>query len=321
MTRFGYFLACEEHGPRALVRQAQLAERAGFDALWISDHYHPWLEEQGESPLVWAVIGAIAQVTRLPVTTAVTCPLVRVHPAVVAQAAATCAVMTDGRFTLGVGSGEALNEHVTDPRWPPADERLEMLEEAVAVIRRLLTGELVTHRGAHYRVDTARLFTLPERPPPIFMSGLGEKAARLAGRIADGYIGTTPDTALLEAFQEGGGKGKPTQAGVKVCWAPDAARARDTVRRLWPNMFLPGEAAQLLPQPRHFAQLASLVTDEMVEQNIACGPDPEAHVTALRPYLEAGFDEIYINQIGPDQEGFFDFYAGQVLPRLRGPHP
>ncbi|GAA1523589.1 hypothetical protein GCM10009678_00930 [Actinomadura kijaniata] len=196
-----------------------------------------------------------------------------------------------------------------------------MLEEAVTVIRRLLTGELVTHRGTHYRVDTARLFTLPERPPPIPMSGLGAKAARLAGRIADGYICTAPDTALLEASQQGGGKGKPTQAGGKVCWAPDAARARDTVRRLWPNMFLPGEAAQLLPQPRHFAQLASLVADQMAEQDTACGPDPEAHVAALRPCLEAGFDEVYTNQIGPDQEGFFDFYAERVLPRLRGPHP
>jgi G6PDH family F420-dependent oxidoreductase len=317
VTRFGYFLSCEEHGPRELVRQAQLAERAGFDALWISDHFHPWLDEQGQSPLVWSVIGALAQATTLPVTTAVTCPLVRTHPAVIAQAAATSAVLTGGRFTLGVGTGEALNEHIVETRWPPAAERLEMLEEAVAVIRRLFTGELVTHRGEHYRVDTARLYTLPDRPPPIYMSGFGERAASVAGRIADGFMCTMPDADLLRVFHDAGGKGKPSQGGTKVCWAADAAAARRTAHRLWPQMFVPGEAGQLLPLPRQFAQVSQLVTEDMVAEGVPCGPDPGAHVSAVAEFVEAGYDEVYINQIGPEQEGFFDFYAEQVLPRLR----
>nr|BFE77952.1 hypothetical protein GCM10020093_005530 [Planobispora longispora] len=166
MAKFGYFLSSEEHGPKELVRQAKLAEQAGFEGLWISDHFHPWLDEQGQSPFVWSVIGAIAEATSLPITTAVTCPLVRIHPVIIAQAAATSAVLTDGRFRLGVGTGEALNEHIVDSRWPPAEERLEMLEEAIEIMRELWSGKLVTHRGEHYDVDTARIYTLPDEPPP-----------------------------------------------------------------------------------------------------------------------------------------------------------
>jgi G6PDH family F420-dependent oxidoreductase len=316
MAKFGYFLSCEEHRPKELIRQAKLAEQAGFEALWISDHFHPWLDEQGESPFVWSVIGAISQVTSLPITTAVTCPLVRVHPAIVAQAAATSAVITGGRFVLGVGTGEALNEHIIDSRWPPADERREMLEEAVEVMRRLFTGKLVTHRGRYYSVDTARLYTTPDRPPPIYMSGFGDKAAALAGRIADGFMSTMPDRDLLETFRSAGGQGKPTQGGLKVCWGRDAASARKTAHRLWANEQLPGEAAQLLPLPRHFGQLSQLIPEEMIEQNLPCGPDPERHLQALKEYVDTGYDEVYVNQIGPDQEEFFSFYAEQILPEL-----
>jgi G6PDH family F420-dependent oxidoreductase len=315
MTRIGYFLASEEHTPRELVRQARLAEQAGFDALWISDHFHPWLDEQGQSSFVWSVIGAISQATSLPITTAVTCPLVRTHPVIIAQAAATAATLTD--FTLGVGTGEALNEHIVGSRWPPAGERLQMLDEAIAIIRRMFTGELVTHHGEHYDIDTARLYTLPDRPPPIYMSGFGTKAAELAGRIADGFICVKPDADLVGTFRSAGGADKPAQGGLKVCWAPDAAQGRKTAHRLWPNDQLPGEAAQLLPLPRHFGQLSELVTEEMVGQNIPCGPDPRTHLQALQAYVGAGYDDVYVNQIGPDQEGFFAFYAEQVLPELR----
>ncbi|MEU4544014.1 TIGR03557 family F420-dependent LLM class oxidoreductase [Nonomuraea dietziae] len=317
MTTFGYFLASEEHGPNELVRQAQLAERSGFEALWISDHYHPWLDEQGHSPFVWSVIGGIAATTRLPVTTAVTCPLVRIHPAVIAQAAATSAAMTEGRFRLGVGTGEALNEHITGSVWPPAEERLEMLEEAVEVMRKLWQGDLVTHRGAHYRVDTARLYTLPDQPPPIYMSGFGGKAVELAGRIADGYISTGPAAEMVELFHKSGGEGKPAAGGLKVCYAPDEAQARATIHRLWPTQGVKGEAAQLLPLPRHFEQLAEMVTEEEAAGSSPCGPDPEVHVEAIRKYVDAGFDEVYISQIGPDQDAFFSFYSEEVLPRLR----
>ncbi|GII75230.1 LLM class F420-dependent oxidoreductase [Sphaerisporangium rufum] len=316
MTTFGYFLSSEEHEPKELVRQAKMAERAGFRSLWISDHFHPWIDEQGHSPFVWSVIGAVAEATSLPITTAVTCPLVRIHPAIIAQAAATTASLTGGRFRLGVGTGEALNEHIIDTRWPPAAERLEMLEEAVGLMRRLWTGELVTHRGTHYKVDTARLYTLPDEPPPVYISGFGDKSIELAGRIGDGYISTGPSAESVAKFHAAGGEGKPVQGGLKVCHAPDAAQARTTVHRLWPNQGIQGEAAQLLPLPRHFEQLAEMVTEEQAAGGTPCGPDPEEHVKAITEYVEAGFDEVYVSQIGPDQDAFFDFYAKEVLPRL-----
>ncbi|MGI5329751.1 LLM class F420-dependent oxidoreductase [Actinomadura nitritigenes] len=318
MTRFGYFLSSEEHAPGELVRQARLAEQAGFEALWISDHFHPWLDEQGQASFAWSVIGAISQATSLPIGTAVTCPLVRTHPAIVAQAAATCAVLTGGRFTLGVGTGEFLNEHIIDSRWPPAAERLEMLEEAVALMRRLFTGRLVTHRGEHYRLDTARLYTVPDEPPPIHMSGFGTKAATLAGRIADGFICMMPDADLVKVFRDAGGAGRRVQGGLKACWASDEERARRTALRLWASDYLPGEANQLLPQPRQFRQLSQLVTEDMVAERVPCGPDPEVHVRALRAYVDAGYEDVFVTQIGPEQDGFFDFYSREVLPRLRG---
>jgi G6PDH family F420-dependent oxidoreductase len=313
-TRYGYFLASEEHDPRELVRQAKMAEEAGFDALWISDHYHPWLDEQGQSGFVWSVIGAIAQATRLPVTTAVTCPTIRIHPAIVAQAAATSALLAEGRFSLGVGSGEALNEHILGTRWPSAEERLEMLEEAVRVIRELLSGQLISHRGPHYTVETARLYSVPEQPPPIYMSGFGAKAIELAAQIADGYMCVQPNADFVRRYRDLGGEG-PAQGGLKACWAADEAQARKTVHRLWPNDELPGEAAQVLQMPRHFGQLSGVISEEDI--TAPCGPDPAVHIKAIRAYIDAGFDEVYISQVGPEQEGFFQFYAEQVLPPLR----
>ncbi|MEZ0074795.1 LLM class F420-dependent oxidoreductase [Planotetraspora sp. GP83] len=317
MTTFGYFLSSEEHDPKELVRQAKLAEQAGFEALWISDHYHPWLDEQGQSSFVWSVIGALSEATSLPVTTAVTCPLIRIHPAIIAQAAATAQILLDGRFRLGVGTGEALNEHILGDQWPPAEERQQMLEEALEIIRELWTGELVTHRGEFYEVDTARIYSLPERLPPIYISGFGPKAVDLAGRLGDGYISTAPAADLVEAFHKAGGEGKPSAAGVKVCWSADESQARQTVHRLWPTSAIPGEANQLLPLPRHFKQLSELVTEEEATKSIACGPSPEAHLASIRQYVEAGFDEVYISQIGPEQDGFFSFYSSEILPRLR----
>jgi G6PDH family F420-dependent oxidoreductase len=317
MARFGYFLSSEEHNPKELVRQAKLAEQAGFEGLWISDHYHPWLDVQGQSSFVWSVIGAISEAVSLPITTAVTCPLVRIHPAVIAQAAATSAVLTGGRFQLGVGTGEALNEHITESRWPPLDERLEMLEEAIEVMRELWTGKLVTHRGAHYDIDNARLYTLPDTPPPIYVSGFGDKSTELAGRIGDGYVSTSPAGNMVEKFRASGGAGKPTQGGIKVCHAADAASARKTVHRLWPTQAVQGEAAQLLPLPRHFEQLAEMVTEEAATASTPCGPDPEIHLRAIQEYVDAGFDEVYISQIGSEQDAFFEFYAREILPALR----
>ncbi|MEV6614378.1 LLM class F420-dependent oxidoreductase [Streptomyces sp. NPDC051051] len=316
MPEYGYFLSCEEFGPADLVEQARMAEQAGFTALWISDHYHPWNDAQGQSPFVWSVIGALSQAVSLPVETAVTCPTVRMHPAVVAQAAATSAVMTDGRFRLGVGSGEALNEHILGDAWPPAHVRLEMLEEAVQIMRRLFTGEEVNHVGTHYTVENARLYTVPDEPVPIDVSGFGPKATSLAARIGDGYITMMPEEPLVEQFRKGGGGAKLVSGGMKVCYGPDREEAVRTVRRLWSNQLLPGEMGQVLPTPSHFEQLEPLITEEMVAGNTVCGDDVDAHVTALKAFADAGFDRIYVNQIGPDQRGFFDFYRTKVLPRL-----
>ncbi len=320
--RIGYFLSCEEYAPAELVRQAVLAERAGFEALWISDHFHPWNDAQGHSPLVWSVIGALSQVCGLPVTTAVTCPTVRVHPAIVAQAAATSAVLLGGDFILGVGSGEALNEHVTGERWPSAEVRLEMLEEAVAVIRELFGGGFVDHYGKHYTVDNARLYTLPDNPPPIYVSGFGPRSVELAGRIGDGYISTMPDQDLIKLFRDSGGAGKPIQAGYKVCWGTDDDVCVRTAHRVWRSQGIPGELSQVLPSPRHIEQASELVTEDMMRDSVAYGADVERHVAAFRPYAQAGFDDVYISQIGGTQsqtsaDGFFEFYRDRVLPRLR----
>src|SRR3954447_5842752 len=277
--KIGYFLSCEENDPRALLEQARRAERAGFHALWISDHYHPWNDEQGHSAFVWSIIGALAEATSLPVTTGVTCPTVRIHPAVIAQAAATSAVLHQGRFALGVGSGEALNEHILGTHWPEADVRLEMLEEAVEVMRTLWQGGQHSHRGRHYTVENARVYDLPETPVPILVSGFGPKAIRLAARIGDGFVTMSPDKDAIGLYRSEGGKG-PVQAGTKVCFMADEATARETVHRIWPNEALPGELAQILPTPAPFEQACELVTPDTLVTPL--GPDIEQHVEALR---------------------------------------
>lgn len=314
--KIGYFLSCEEYLPHELVDQAVAAERAGFEALWISDHFHPWNDEQGQSPFVWSVIGALSRVCRLPVTTAVTCPTVRIHPAIIAQAAATSACLLPGTFTLGVGTGEALNEHVLGDAWPSIDTRLEMLEEAVDLMRRLWEGGFVTTRGRHYQVDHARIYTLPETPPPIYMSGFGPKATDVAARIADGYISTSPDPDLLKRFHDGSG-GKPTQGGTKVAWAPTAEEGWSHAHRLWANAGVPGELAQVLPSPRHFEQVSALVTEESTRDSVPAGPDPAVHVAALREYADAGFDEVYVANMGPHWKDMIEGYGEHVLPALR----
>jgi G6PDH family F420-dependent oxidoreductase len=314
--QFGYFLSCEEHAPRSLIDQAKAAEQAGFDALWISDHFHPWNDEQGHSPFVWSVVGAIGEVTQLKVTTAVTCPTVRIHPAVVAQATATSALTCRGGFRLGVGSGEALNEHVTGARWPTADVRLDMLEEAVDVIRRLLTGERVDHHGRHYTVEDARLYTVPEDPVEIQMSGFGPKAIDLAARIADGFITTMPSTEAIGQYRDAGGRG-PVTAGAKACHGPSYDDSVALAHRLWSNAGVPGELAQVLPSPKHFEQAAELVTRDQIAETMPCGPDLDLHVERLSAYVEAGYDEVYVSQVGPFSQDFFDAYEKEVLPALR----
>lgn len=317
-TTYGYFLAAEDYGPRELVEQARMAEQAGFTSLWISDHYHPWVGEQGHAPFVWSVIGALADATSLPVQTAVTCPTVRTHPAVVAHAAATSAVMLgEDRFRLGVGTGEALNEHILGTVWPQTSVRLEMLEEAVGVLRQLISGRETSHYGRHYTVENARLYDVPDRPVPIDVAGFGPSAVELAARVGDGFVTMDADEEAVARFRRGGGGQQPARGGTKVCYDTDRARAVRTVRERWPNMFLPGELPQLLPTPAHFEQAGRLVSEQQVsESGMPLGDDPDEHVAALRAYAEAGFDAVHVNQIGSDLRGFFDFYRTSVLPQL-----
>ena len=319
MTRFGYFLSCEEYAPQEILEQARLAEEAGFDSLWISDHFHPWTDAQGESALVWSMIGAISQVCDLPVTTAVTCPTVRIHPAIVAQAAATSAVLLgEGRFTLGIGTGEALNEHVLGDVWPHTAMRLEMLEESVEVIRKLFTGEVVSHEGTHYSVDTARLYTVPDSPPPIYMSAFGPKALEVATRVADGFITTQPDKESVERFREAKGADAPTQVGFKVGWAGTRDEGIDVAYERWPNAGLPGELAQVLPSPKHFEQASELVTRDAFAESGggAFGPDTADHVAAYEPFVDAGFDEVFVANMGPHYVDMIEFYGREVLPQF-----
>ncbi len=315
MTRIGYALSSEEHGPAELVRNAAAAEAAGFEFALVSDHFHPWLDRQGESPFVWSVVGAIAERTeRLVLGTGVTCPTIRIHPAVVAQAAATCAALLPGRFFLGVGTGENLNEHILGDRWPSAEERLEMLEEAIGLIRELWEGELVTHEGRHFRVDRARLYSLPDEPPPIAVAAAAPNAAELAGRLGDALVSVAPNEEIVQQFERAGGEGKPRYGQLHVCWAETEEEAIRTAREWWPNSALPGELGQELPLPRHFRQATSAVTDEQVAATTICGPDPERHRKAIEEFADAGFDHVYVHQVGPDQDGFMQFYAREILP-------
>jgi coenzyme F420-dependent glucose-6-phosphate dehydrogenase len=316
VTTYGYWLSSEEHPPLDLVRDARRAEETGFEFAMISDHFHPWLDAQGHSPFVWSVLGGIAAATeRLRVGTGVTCPLIRIHPAIVAQAAATCGALLPGRFFLGVGTGENLNEHVTGARWPAPDERISMLEEAIEVIRLLWGGGEQTHRGEHYTVDHARLYTLPEEPIPIVVAADKPNAAELAGSLGNGLITTAPDEGIVSTYREAGGDG-PRYGQVRLCWAEDAEEARQTAFRLWRHSGLGGTLSQELPRPSDFDAVAESVTLEMATEGVPCGPDPEPVVELVRRWEGAGFDHIALHQIGPDQEGFFRFWEQELRPRL-----
>jgi coenzyme F420-dependent glucose-6-phosphate dehydrogenase len=316
MPELGYAISSEEHPPNALVENARRAEEVGFTHALVSDHYHPWVDKQGESPFVWAVIGGIAQVTKkIRLGTGVTCPTIRTHPAVIAQAAATAAVMLPGRFFLGVGTGENLNEHILGDRWPPGDVRLEMLSEAIDIMRLLWQGGYQSHHGRYYTVEDARIYTLPDDPPPIVVAASKPRAARLAA-AQDGLIGVSPERELLEAFESAGGKGKPRFGQVTVCWAKSEAEARQTAREWWPNAAIKGDLSQELPLPEHFEQAAEMVSEDDVAEMVVCGPDADSHVGKIREYEEAGYDHVYVHQVGPDQEGFFRFYEQEVLPNV-----
>ena len=316
MTRYGFTLMTELHAPRDLVEQAAMAESAGFEFAAMSDHFHPWLEAQGNSPYAWSVLGAVAQRTeRLDLMTMVTCPFVRYHPAVVAQAAATVQILSGGRFTLGLGAGENLNEHVVGEGWPPVAVRHEMLEESIEIMRRLFEGGEHHFRGDHLALEAARLYSLPDTPPPLAVAAGGPDAAKLAGRAGDALITVAPDRSLIDAYREAGGDG-PTYGQVALSWAPDESQARHQAWELfrffaggWPVM-------SELPTPAAFEAATQTVREDDVAEMIPCGPQPEPHVEAIRKFVEAGFDHVAVVQAGPDQAGFCRFWEEQLRPKL-----
>ncbi len=313
----GYALSSEEHAPADLVANARAAEEAGFAFAMISDHYHPWVDAQGHSAFVWSVIGGIAQATeRLRLGTGVTCPMIRIHPAIVAHAAATSACLMPGRFFLGVGTGENLNEHVLGAKWPAPDERLDMLEEAVEVMRLLWQGGYQTHRGRHYTVENARVFDLPDEPLEVAVAAMQPLAAELAGRIGDAFVNVSPDRNLVERFERQGGAGKPKYGQVTVCWATSEEEAKQTAWEAWPNAAIQGAASQELALPEHFEQLAEGASADDVAEALVIGPDPEPYLEQIGAFGEAGFTHVYLHQVGPDQRGFLDFARENILTRL-----
>ena len=315
-VEIGYTLSSEERQPDELVRLARMAEESGFGYALISDHYHPWTDRQGSSPFVWAVLGGIAATTRtLRVGTGVTCPIMRLHPAIIAQASATIGCLMPGRFFLGVGSGESLNEHVVGQTWPPPDMRQDMLEEAVEVLRLLHRGGEQSHYGKFFQVHDARVYNIPDEPLPIYIAAAGQQAAKLAARLGDGLICSAPSAESVAAFEAGGGAGKPRYGQLTVCWARSEDEAVRTAHEYWPISGLEGQFKNELPRPLYLEQASRPVTPEMVKREIVCGPDPQAHVDGLAKFVKAGFDHVYVHQVGPDQEGFMRFYQREILPR------
>jgi G6PDH family F420-dependent oxidoreductase len=315
MTDLGYALISEEHGPDDLVDYAVRAEDAGFEYATISDHYHPWTSTQGESPFVWSTIGGIARETEeIRLGTAVTCPTVRIHPAIIAQAAATAGSMMPGRFFLGVGTGEALNEHVVGERWPPHHVRLDKLTEAIDVIRTLWEGGMHSHDGDHFTADTAQVHTLPDDLPPIVMSADGETSGRAAADYAEGIISTAPREGVADAYTENADDPGPRYGQLTVCWAETEAEAIETAHEQWPNTALTGELTQILPTPTHFEQACRMVGEDDVAEQIVAGDDADEYIDQIEQFADAGYDHVHVHQIGPDQEGFIEFAREELLP-------
>ena len=303
----GYWLSSEEHSPRELVANAKRAEDAGFSYVLISDHFHPWVEAQGHSPFVWAVIGAIAEGTeRIRLGTAVTCPLIRLHPVIVAQAAATSTLLMDGRFFLGIGSGELLNEHIFGNRWPRADERLDMLDEALEIIRALWRGDYETYRGRHYTVEQARLYDVPAEPPELIVAAAAEKAAQLAAKWGDGMISTAPDPAVLAEYRKAGGR-EPIHGKVTGCFAASVDDAKRIAKKRSPNSAMGGTISQDLPLPRDFETVAELVREDDLEGSMSLGrtrPPGERGSTRSNGWA---FTHLCLHDVSEDRTAFIEF--------------
>jgi G6PDH family F420-dependent oxidoreductase len=319
--QIGYKLATEAFGPKELIRQAVLAEQAGFDFVEMSDHYHPWLEAQGHSAFTWSLLSAIAMKTeRIGLATGVTCPSVRYHPAIIAQAAATLAIISDGRFTLGAGAGERLNEHVVGLGFPARRVRHERLREALEIIRLLWQGGYRSYEGKYLQLEDARVFDLPDELPVIAVAAGGPEAAKIAAELGDGLFATEPDGDLVGTWQRLGGHG-PVYGEVPLAWAPDEDTAVRAV--LEKNSFaLTGwKVMAELPNPVNFEAATASIGPEQVREQFACGPDAKRHLQVARQFADAGFDHLVAMNAGPDPDGFMDFFAGELAAPLRALTP
>ncbi|ADP84506.1 TIGR03557 family F420-dependent LLM class oxidoreductase [Pseudofrankia inefficax] len=315
--RIGYKLATEPFGPKEIIRQAVAAEAAGFDFVELSDHFHPWLDSQGHSAFTWSLLGAIAQATdRIGLATGVTCPTIRYHPAVIAQAAATVALLSDGRFMLGLGSGERLNEHVVGQGYPAVTRRHAMLREAIEIIRLLWSGGYQSYEGRYLRLEDARVFDLPPVPPRIAVAASGEPSARLAAECGDALFATEPKAAIVDHYRAAGGDG-PRYAEIPLAYAPDettAARAAlETTRWALTGWKVMSE----LPNPVNFAAATTTITEHDVAERFACGPDPARHLAVADQFLDAGFDTLVLLNAGPDPDDFLDFFHSELAGPLR----
>jgi G6PDH family F420-dependent oxidoreductase len=317
LIELGYFLSSEEHKPNQLIDYAQMAEQSGFKFIVISDHFHPWVSEQGQSSFVWSVLGGIAHATeKVSVGTAVTCPIMRIHPALVAQAAATVADMMPGRFFLGLGTGEYLNEHIFGDAWPRYETRKEMLMEAIHLMRELWKGEEYSYDGTYFTVRDARIYTLPDELPPIYVAASGIESAEVAGELSDGLISTSSGDEVVKAFRKHGGSAKPCIGSVKVCWAKSQEAAKKTLEKEWPVSALSGRLHVDLPAPKHFEDAVKAMGKVEIPEDSVFGPKPEPYIKAIRSLQENGFDHIYLHQVGTDQEGFLDFFKSTLFPLL-----
>jgi G6PDH family F420-dependent oxidoreductase len=320
VTRFGYTMMTEQSRPDRLVRDVVRAERAGFDFSVCSDHFQPWLEEQGHSGYAWSILGAAAQATdKIGLMTYVTCPTLRYHPAVVAQKAATMQILSGNRFRLGLGSGENLNEHVVGKRWPAVGMRHEMLSEAVDIISALFEGDgPVNYRGRHFDVEQAKLWDLPDERVPIGIAVSGEDSCSLAGRKADLMVAVEPDAELGAKFDAAGGAGKPRVGQIALAYDSDRDAAVKRAHEQFRWFGLGWKVNADLPNPESFDGATQFVSPEDVAEAISCGPDVEEHINAIKPFVDAGFTEVALVQIGAEQQDeFIDWAQSELLPALR----
>lgn len=320
MVQIGYTLSSEEFRPMELVELATEAEELGFDFASISDHFHPWMDTQGHSPFVWSVLGGIAaRTSHLPIMTGVTPLSLHYQPTIIAQAAATVADMMPGRFSFGIGTGEALNEHITGETWPPVSVRQAMMQESLAIIRELWQGEYTTVNGEYYTVHNAKLYTLPQQLPPVIVSATGPESAEIAGQIGDALVSTAPNKEAVATFDAAGGKGKPKYGQLTMVYDTDEQRAKEIALEYWGYTILGGQASQELSLPKHYQEaVEGLATPENVAESVVCGPDLDKIHAAIQEYEDAGFTHVYLHQVGPDQQAFFDIAKKEILPKYAG---